>query len=216
MSDFESNVAYSEDSRFIRESDMAPEDVPYGEAAFPRAQTTVEAITNRGFNELSRAERVAALTALQDAIKTQLDLEKAGIIENLAGATESQKIPTPMGSLSYSPGKVAVVIDDAKLLEYVRHIHPEAITVETREVIDHDLRAALVKDVVNVGDGDFARGSTGEEITFASLGERASASVAWPASQAQKAAKARARAALVEHLSMLAAPLITQIDGAQS
>lgn len=165
------------------------------------------------YTSLSRADRVAVLIALRDAIDTRVKEEKSGITESLYGATETQKIPTTgFGDLSFRPPKTPVKIDDEKLLEYVEHVAPEAITeqVSVTRVIDPGLRDMLIKDVIDVGDGLFARGSTGEEIHYAHQGSETAPQVVWGASSEQKRAKVTARKILDEHLPAMVVPVIEQ------
>lgn len=161
-------------------------------------------------SELSPAARIAVLSALGAAIKEQIDKEKELLTESYTGATKSQSIPTPFGSLAYQPPKIPVKVDEQKLLDYVKANHPDAIVVETvvTETIDPALKTRLVKDIVDVGDGDFVAGSSGEVINYAYLGEQTKPTITYSATQLQKQTKHRARVALRDRLEAFTQPLL--------
>lgn len=216
-----SNTIIPDEDRFVTEDQFYRESIPYEEAAVaPGGERTVEdkiaTVTRKGFSGMSPAERVTTLTAIKDAVEEQLKWEKSRIIENLTGATENTAIPTAMGNLTFKAPSRPVKVDDEKLLAYVKQVSPDSVKVETIETIDPELRAMLVKDIVDCGDGDFARGSTGETIDYAYLGAETAASIAWPASGPQKVVKAQARRALDEHLQMIAAPMFEALEAGRS
>lgn len=200
-----------EELRYIPEHLLAPEDLtaPAEQVQEPaqvltvqevspedRVKRAIEQATSVGISGMSRAERIAALTAIKDAVEGRMKLEKDTIIENLQGATESKSIPTALGNLSYKPSSRPTKIDEEKLLAYVKENYPDAITTQVTEVIDPEARARLVGAVIHCGDGDFALSSDGSTIDFAYLGEPSAASIAYPASPSQKIVKLQARKAL--------------------
>lgn len=168
-----------------------------------------------GLSSLTPAGRIAALIALRDAIDARVTVEKKALIETLTGATETQSLHTPFGDISFQPGKRRVVIDQDKLLEYVKRVAPEmveTVTVINESVID-SYRETLEDDVVHLGDGDFVRASTGEVIDYAYLSNPSNTNIAYPASKEQKAAKAAARRVVRDNMERFAAPMLEVTDG---
>lgn len=184
----------------------APTPAPAEEAASAPAPV----IAHTGVDALTPAGRIAALTALRDAIDEEVKREKSRITDNLAGATTNTALPTPFGDLSYRPGKRPVKIDDDKLIAYVKQVAPEMVTVQTvvTESIPDDLRELLTKDVIHCGDNLFARGSTGESIDYAYLGEETASAISWPASREQKITKSLARQTVRDNMERLTAPML--------
>lgn len=210
-----------EGDRYIPEHLMAPEDyaVYPGTSAQPVAAVPVDAAeakvnaaiskaTAGGLAGMSPADRIAALTAIRDAIDGRITWEKKGIIENLLGAHKSQSIPSSLGTLSFKPASRPVKIDDEKLLAYVLENHPEFITERTVREVDPEFRKLLVSAVVDVGDGDFALSTDGTAIDFAYLGNETAAQIAYPASSEQKLVKAQARRAIDDHFLTLTAGML--------
>jgi hypothetical protein len=178
------------------------------------AGTTVTAGLH-GLSTLSGAGRIAALTALRDAINDRVTWEKKALAESLTGATENQPIRTPFGDISFQPGTRPTKVDEQKLMDYVKTVAPEMVETKTvvTETIPDFYRETLIKDIVHVGDGEFVRASTGEVIEYAYLGEPGNTTISYPASKGQKVAKAAARRVVRDNLERLAAPMLEVTDG---
>ncbi|MBN9214115.1 MAG: hypothetical protein J0J04_04740 [Microbacterium sp.] len=212
-----------EDDRFIPEHLIAPED--YWEGGFAPASPAPASVvaeaddeakvnaaiakaTAGGLVGMSPADRIAALTAIKDAVETRIKWEKSTIIENLLGATSAQSIPTPLGNLSFKPAARPVKFDEDKLLAYVQEHHPDMVTTRTVHEIEPEFRKALLASVIHCGDDDFALGTDGTVIDFAYLGDETAAQIAYPASSAQKQVKAQARRAIDEHFLTLTSGML--------
>lgn len=155
------------------------------------------------FQAMTGAERVAMLTALLDAIEERANWEKQAIIEQLAGATETTPIPSQYGNVTLTIGSRPRVIDQEALLAWVKEHAPER--VHTVEEVDPDYKAALIKDLADIGDGEFVTATTGEIVDWVSLGPAPAPKVSYPSSRLQKATKYRARRVLAQHLGEIAA-----------
>jgi len=155
------------------------------------------------FQAMTSAERVAMLTALLDAIEERANGEKQAIIEQLHGATETTPIPSPFGNVTLTIGSRPRVIDQQALLAWVKENAPER--VRTVEEIDPEFKAELIKDLADIGDGEFITASSGEIVDWVSLGDAPAPKVSYPASRLQKATKYRARRVLAQHIGEIAA-----------
>lgn len=191
------------------------------EAATSSAEVTPEAkvaaavakATAGGLAGMSPADRIAALSAIRDAIDGRVKWEKQTIIENLLGAQKAQSIPSALGNLSFKPETRPVRIDEEKLLQYVEQTHPEMITEKVVREVDPELRKLLISALVDVGDGDFALSTDGTAVDFAYLGEPVAPQIAYPASSEQKIVKAQARRAIDEHFIAIASGMLDAATG---
>lgn len=223
---------YLDPERFIPEYLIAPSpEVPPAVPAAPtvvvvpetapadderaKVNAAIAKATAGGLAGMSPADRIAALSAIRDAIDARVTWEKSTIVENLLGATSAKSIPSQLGDLSYRPPSRPTKIDEDKLLAFVQENHPDAVTERTVVVheIDPAVRKQLVDAVIHVGDGDFALSTTGEPIDFAYLGNETSATVSYPASAVQKIVKAQARAALDDHFLLLTSGMLDAAAG---
>lgn len=220
-----------EDERFVPDYLMASEDdtfylppADHAPASTPapvveelddqeRMAHAVARVTSAGLTEMSPAERIAALTAIRDAVDHRIGWEKATVIENLTGAKESTSIPTGLGNLTFKPSTLPTKIDEDKLLAYVKEHHPDMVSEQVIEVIDPEFRKLLVSAVVHVGDGDFALSTDGTEINFAYLGDPTTAQIAYPASREQKIVKLMARKALEDQFTALTSQMSDAVKG---
>jgi len=210
------SIPYNPDEDlFPAQESPAPVTVIHEVQAPAPAEPAAPVVAYTGFEALTPAGRVAALTALRDALDEQITQEKKGIIERLTGATENTPLPTPFGPLSFRPGKRPVKIDEEALLAYVKKVAPEMVRTETVvvETIEGPFRETLVNDVIHCGDELFARGSTGETIDYAYLGEETKGAVAWPASKEQRVVKSQARKIVAENMERLATPMLEVTNG---
>lgn len=219
----------TEDGRYIPEHLVAPEptewqpaqtvvsteSLPLGGDLSPEAKVAaaIAKATAGGLAGMSPADRIAALSAIRDAIDGRVKWEKQTIIENLLGAHKAQSIPSALGNLSFKPETRPVKIDEEKLLAYVREIHPEQISERVVYEIDPEFRKLLVSAVVDVADGDFALSTDGTPVDFAYLGEPIAAQIAYPASSEQKIVKAQARQAIDDHFMTLASGMLDAAIG---
>lgn len=164
---------------------------------------------------LTPAGRIAALTALRDALDERVKREKETLSAALAGATDNMPVPTPFGDLSFQPGKQPIKIDDEKLIEYVKTVAPEMVETQTivTETIPDFYRETLVSDVIYLGEEVFARASSGEVINYAYLGTETASKISYPSSQQQKVVKAAARRVVRDNLEKLASPMLEVTDG---
>lgn len=215
-------MAVEDDTFYLPPADNAPAPTPAppaeeldDEARMARA---VARVTSAGLTEMSPAERIAALTAIRDAVDTRITWEKSTVIENLLGAKESTAIPTSLGNLTFKPSTQPTKIDEDKLLAYVKENHPDMVTeqVVVTEVIDPEFRKLLISAVVHVGDGDFALSTDGTGIDFAYLGDPSTPQIAYPASKAQKIVKLMARKALDEQFTALTSQMSDAVKGITS
>lgn len=212
---------------FDREADLfgAPVTAPSAEDTVVQedTQNSVEAVahaegedapveapatqTPLGFASLSTADRVVFLLAVSDALSTMAKEEKQVLIERLQGATENRSLPTQFGGLTLSPESRSKQVDEEALLDFVKENYPDKVTTRTVEEVDPDFRDELVGKMIDVGDGEFAHMDTGETVSWVHLSKPKAASISWPASKAQKAAKAGARLAVRRNLDALAEAL---------
>lgn len=214
-----------EDDRYIPEHLMAPgaeewrpapavlsAPQPAELSAEERVSAAIAKATAGGLAGMSPADRIAALSAIRDAIDARVKWEKQTIIENLTGAHKAQPIPSALGNLSFKPETRPVKIDEEKFLAYVREHHPEQISERLVHEVDPAFRKVLLSAVVDVADGDFALSTDGTTIDFAYLGEPAGAQIAYPASSEQKIVKAQARRAIDEHFMTIASGMIDTVQ----
>lgn len=196
---------YAHEAPFDSDS-AAP--APAEEQPQSKVNAAIARATAGGLAGMSPAERIAALTAIKDAIDARVKWEKQVIVENLLGATKAQSIPTSLGNLSFKPASRPVKFDEEKLLAYVQEHHPEHVTERVVVEIDTEFRKLLTSAVVNLGDGDFGLSTDGTTIDFAYLGDETDAQIAYPASSEQKIVKAQARKAIDEHFLILTSGML--------
>lgn len=159
------------------------------------------------YASLPNADRVVFLLAVSDALATMAEEEKQILIERLQGATENRPLPTAFGNLTLSPESRSKQVDEEALLDFVRENHPDKVVTRTVEEVDPVFRDELVAKTIDVGDGEFANMDTGETVSWIHLSKPKAASISWPASKSQKAAKAGARLAVRQNLDALAEAL---------
>jgi hypothetical protein len=169
--------------------------------------TLVPTVVTEAPSGLRAADRIAALTAIRDAIDVRLALDKEALTDGLRGATKNQVIPTLLGNLSFKPSTRKPVIDQERLMEYVKQNHPEAVISRVVEEIEPNFLSDITEAITYVGDDLFVDARTGEELSFVYLGDETKPSIAYPASREQKIAKSQARKALAEQFDVMALTL---------
>ncbi len=180
---------------------------------------------------MSHADRLAALTALRDAIDGHIDQEKDAIRTEWAGAVDTVTIPpTRFGGISFQPGRRPIVINEDALLAYAKtyapdrvvttttkevaitgeelialleRVAPDALRTVVTETVPEALRNVLIADATPLDEDTFVRLSTGEPIDYATFGKQAEARVSYPASKEQKLTKLRARHAVAARIDGL-------------
>lgn len=178
-----------------------------------RVRHALAAVTAKGLDGMSRADRIAALTAVASAIDEQIKADKSFLTDQFAGATKNQTIVTTLGKLTYIPESRKAIPDEAKLLAYVKENYPEAVTTRTVEEIAPDVRAEILGSVIDSGDGDFVDGATGQVVHFMTLGKPSSPSITYPASREQKIVKREAKRALSDQLTALTSGMLDAAAG---
>lgn len=157
------------------------------------------------YQSLRPAQRVAALSALKDALEQQIKLEKAKVLD-VAREVGVKSFNTEFGGITVVDARQPIIIDEVKLLDYVRESAPELI--ETVETIPDWYHAQLTGTKnLQIIDGE-VYDLKGTHLPYASLGEAGDPYVTWPSSPAQKAGKAQAAEFVKGNVGALSASVL--------
>lgn len=159
------------------------------------------------------AERYAALCALEAGLKAVKEAARAEALASVAGLSRAS-FPTAYGPVNVTTADEGIALDDEAFLAMVEEHYPDDVVV-TRSV-SPALRRAFLDRLVAVG-GKVVHQDTGEVVDFARVIPRGAPTLSYPASTAQREAKAWAvalfeerAATLADALREVAAPTTTQ------
>jgi hypothetical protein len=140
-------------------------------------------------DQVNAPTRVAALTAIRDAIDLEIKADKLEAV-TFAQEFRIKSFDTQLGAVNVVRKDPAVGWDDTGLLAWVEANHPGEVE-QTRRVRPA-FQAVLAKRFVIVA-GDVVDSATGQVLDFAYVTEAGEPYASWPASVKQKEAKETAR-----------------------
>jgi len=160
--------------------------------------------------ELNAPTRVAALTALRDAIDAEIKADKLEAIA-FAGEFGVKSFATPLGAVNVVVKDPAIGWETDGLLAWVEEHYPSEVEMTRR--VRPAFQAALTARFVIVA-GDVIDTETGETIDFAYATSASEPYVSWPSSAKQKDAKATARLVVQDRALGWAASILPAIEAA--
>lgn len=153
------------------------------------------------YQNLRPADRVTALSALKDAIDAEIKRQKA-IALSLAEQVGVKSFTTAFGALNVVQKDAPILINEFKLLDWVKEKHPENIE-KVEQVMPWYVRQLSDPAQYAIIDG-VVFDAKGNQVEYAEVGETPGAYISWPASKEQKAGKALAADFVSGHMSVLA------------
>jgi len=160
--------------------------------------------------QLNAPTRVAALTALRDAIDAEIKADKLEAIA-FAGEFGVKSFATPLGAVNVVVKDPAIGWETDGLLAWVEEHYPSEVEMTRR--VRPAFQSVLTARFVIVA-GDVIDTETGETIDFAYATSAGEPYVSWPSSAKQKDAKATARLVVQDRALGWAASILPAIEAA--
>lgn len=163
-------------------------------------------------SDLSPAEYLAALLALEAGLKTQIGEAKRAVLTR-AEESDAERFKTPYGPVTVAARDAKVEITSPQaFLAWVKENRPDEVVEDVRD----SYRKSVLEDRLVVMKGDVYDSHTGEQVEWAALGEPGAPYATWTASAKQHETKDAARVLFRDRAEVLARSLrqITEGDDA--
>lgn len=140
---------------------------------------------------ITAAERYAALTALKAGLDDQIARARSEALEEVRHLRKAS-FTTPYGQVNVSRAEPRVRVDPDLFMTFVAEHYPDEIVETTTRTVRSSFARAFEAELTAVA-GEVVHKGTGDLVEFATVSPEGDPVISYPASTAQRDAKAYAR-----------------------